>query len=65
MQSWPTTIWVTPDRAEHDLLDKGFGALLGEAGIEMLDEQELDPEPRDLALLDPERGQPERLALPA
>ena len=28
----------------------------------MLDEQQVDPEPRDLALLDPERGQPERLA---
>ena len=28
----------------------------------MLDEQQIDPEPRDLALLDAERGQPERLA---
>jgi hypothetical protein len=51
------------DRAQHDLLDKGFSAPMGEFQIEMLDEQELDPEPRDLALLDPERGQAERLAL--
>src|SRR5207237_4834507 len=51
-----------PNRAEHDLLDKGFGALLRETRVEMLDEQQLDPEPRDLALLDPERGQPIGLA---
>ena len=52
-----------PDRPEHDLLDKVFGAPVGEFQIEMLDEQELDPEPRDLALLDPKRGQAKRLAL--
>src|SRR6266550_2348381 len=52
-----------PDRPEHDLLDKVFGAPVGEFQIEMLDEQELDPEPCDLALLDPERGQAKRLAL--
>src|SRR5260370_36693381 len=50
------------DRAEHHLLDKGFGALLREIEVEMLDEQQVDAEPLDLALLDPERGQPERFA---
>src|SRR5207302_4348484 len=50
------------DRAEHHLLDKGFGALLREIEVEMLDEQQVDAEPLDLALLDPKRGQPIRLA---
>ncbi len=51
------------DRPEQHVLDKRSGALLGKGHVEMLDEQESDPEPRDLAPLDPERGQPKRLAL--
>src|SRR5439155_4926838 len=39
-----------------------FGALLREGRVEMPDEQQFDPEPRDLALLDPKRGQPIGLA---
>ena len=34
----------------------------GEGAVEMLDEQEIDAEPRDLALLDAKRRQTERLA---
>ena len=40
-----------------------YSALFFDEGeIEMLDEQQIDAEPGDLALLDAERGQPERLA---
>src|SRR5581483_5987077 len=30
------------DGGDHDLLDEGFGAFLGEGGVEMLDEQQID-----------------------
>ena len=51
------------DRADQHLGDERFGALAREIEVEMLDEQQIDPEPRDLALLDAERRQPERLGL--
>jgi hypothetical protein len=50
------------DRADHHLIDERFGALPREFGIEMLDEQEIDAEKRDLALLDAKRRQAKRLA---
>ena len=50
------------DRADDDFGEKILGALGGKGAIEMLDKQEINSEPRQFALLDPERGQPKRLA---
>ena len=49
------------DRPDHHLVDERFGAFRGKAAVEMLDEEKIRAEPRDLALLDAERGEPERL----
>src|SRR5438552_3333213 len=49
------------DRANDDFGDEVLGALRGKAEIEMLHEQEVDAEPRQLTLLDAVRRQPERL----
>ena len=49
------------DRADDDLGDEILGALCGKGEVEMLHEQQIDAEPRQLALLDAKRGQPERL----
>src|SRR5262249_38716565 len=49
------------NRPDDDLGDKFLGALAGKAEIEMLDEQQIDAEPRQFALLDAEWRQPERL----
>ncbi len=49
------------DRADDDLRQEIFGALGGETGVEMLDEQQIDAEPSQFALLDAKRGQPKRL----
>ena len=49
------------DRADQQVVDEQLGRPSGEGRVEMLHEQKVDAEPRDLALLDAERGQPERL----
>src|SRR5579864_7490220 len=50
------------DGLDHHFLDERFGAFRGEGAIEMLDKEEIDAEPGDLALLDAKRRQAERLA---
>src|SRR5215472_13166127 len=50
------------DHLDHDFIDKRFGALPGELGVEMLNEQEIHHEPRDLALLDAKRREAEGLS---
>src|SRR5208282_4998548 len=50
------------DRPDDDLGDEVLRTLGGKAEIEMLDEQQIDAESRQFALLDAERRQPERLA---
>src|SRR3984893_7068545 len=49
------------DRSDDDFGDEILGPLGGEAEIEMLDEQQLDSEPRQFMLFGAERGQSERL----
>src|SRR5690242_14619977 len=51
------------DRADQHVVDKRFGTFAGKLAIEMLDEQELDAKPGELALLDAERRQAERLGV--
>jgi hypothetical protein len=49
------------DGSDDDLSDEILGALRRKTEIEMLDEQQIDAEPRQFALLDAERRQSERL----
>ncbi len=48
------------DRANDDFGDEILGAFDRKGEIEMLNKQQIDAEPRQLALLDAERGQPKR-----
>ena len=55
-------MWVTPTAPTSTSSTNDSALFFAKPSVEMLHEQQVDPEPRDLALLDPERGQPERLA---
>src|SRR5581483_11518441 len=50
------------DAVDEQVVDKRFGAFVGELAVKFLHIERVDAEGGDLALLDPERGQAERLA---
>ena len=49
-----------PDRSDDDFRNEFLGALFREREVEVLDEQQIDAEPGQFALLDAERRQSER-----